>query len=103
MPGAQRAGALSLTAAIRQRLLNYLQRLYLGLPFNPSHGDSFTSCMVPVETSTSPYWFALKEQPAVISLLILTLPLLIVKHGFAIKIFFMISAKYFVFSMIKGA
>lgn len=40
----------------RQRLLNYLQRLYLILPFNPSHRDSFTSCMAPVETSTSPCW-----------------------------------------------
>lgn len=40
----------------RQRLLNYLQRLYLILPFNPSHGDSFTSFIAPVETSTSPYW-----------------------------------------------
>ena len=31
MPGPQSAGALRQTAAIRQRLLNYLQRLYLGL------------------------------------------------------------------------
>ena len=31
MPGSQSAGALSQTAAIRQRLLNYLQRLYLFL------------------------------------------------------------------------
>ena len=46
--------ALGLTAAIRQRMLNYLQRLILILPFNPSHGDSFTSCMTPVETSTTP-------------------------------------------------
>ena len=43
----------------RQRLLNYLQRLYLILPFNPSHGDSFTSFIAPVETSTSPYWHSL--------------------------------------------
>ena len=35
-------------------MLNCLQRLYLILPFNPSHGDSFTSCMIPVETSTTP-------------------------------------------------
>ena len=87
MPESQRAGALSLTAAIRQRLLNYLQRLYLGLPFNPSHGDSFTSCMVPVETSTSPYWFAPKEQPAVISLTILSSGCLVVKCGFSAWIF----------------
>ena len=31
MPGSQSVGALSQTAAIRQRLLNYLQRLYLFL------------------------------------------------------------------------
>ena len=30
--------------------------LFLILPFNPSHGDSFTSCMTPVETSTTPEW-----------------------------------------------
>lgn len=53
--------ALRLTAAIKQRMLNYLQRLILILPFNPSRGDSFTSCMIPVETSTAPYFF---ESPA---------------------------------------
>ena len=37
-------------------MLNYLQRLILILPFNASHADSFTSCMTPVETSTTPYW-----------------------------------------------
>lgn len=54
MPGSQSVSALRLTAAIKQRLLNYLQRLYLGLPFNALHTDSFTSCMAPVETSTAP-------------------------------------------------
>ena len=47
-------GALRLTAAIKQRLLIFYQRLYLGLPFNALHTDSFTSCMAPVETSTAP-------------------------------------------------
>ena len=46
--------ALRLTAAIKQRMLNYLQRLILILPFDASHADSFTSCMTPVETSTGP-------------------------------------------------
>ena len=53
-------GALSLTAAIRQRTLNFRLRLYLFLPFNPSHGDSFTSCMTPVETSTTPEYSVLR-------------------------------------------
>lgn len=48
--------ALRLTAAIRLRMLNCLQRLILILPFNASHADSFTSCIAPVETSTAPYW-----------------------------------------------
>ena len=39
---------------IKQRMLNFLQRLYLSLPFNALHADSFTSCKTPVETSTSP-------------------------------------------------
>ena len=39
-------------------MLNYLQRLILILPFDAPHADSFTSCMIPVETSTTPYWFA---------------------------------------------
>jgi hypothetical protein len=47
--------ALRLTAAIRLRMLNYLQRLILILPFNAPHADSFTSFMIPVETSTTPY------------------------------------------------
>ena len=48
--------ALRLTAAIKLRMLNYLQRLILILPFDAPHADSFTSCMTPVETSTTPYW-----------------------------------------------
>ena len=56
MPGSQAVSNPGQTAAIKRRVLNYLQRLYLGLPFDPLHGDSFTSCMTPVETSTSPYW-----------------------------------------------
>ena len=52
MPDSLCAGAQRLTvAAIKQRMLNYLQRLYLGLPFNPLHGDSFTSCMTPADVT----------------------------------------------------
>ena len=47
-------GALSLTAAIRQRMLNYLQRLYLDLWFDAPPADSFSSYRTPVETLTSP-------------------------------------------------
>nr|DAV77882.1 MAG TPA: hypothetical protein [Bacteriophage sp.]DAW84297.1 MAG TPA: hypothetical protein [Bacteriophage sp.] len=25
------------------------------MPFNASHADSFTSCMIPVETGTAPF------------------------------------------------
>jgi len=30
------------------------------LPFNASHADSFTSCMIPVETGTSPKFRVLR-------------------------------------------
>ena len=43
-------------SSIKLRMLNYLQRLILILPFNAPHADSFTSFMTPVETSTTPYW-----------------------------------------------
>ena len=43
-------------SSIKLRMLNYLQRLILILPFHAPHADSFTSCMIPVETSTTPYW-----------------------------------------------
>lgn len=45
---------LQVCNCLRQRMLNYLQRLYLILPFNALHTNSFTSCMFPVETGTSP-------------------------------------------------
>ena len=48
------AGITGKTAATRQRKLNYLQRLYLILPFNASHANSFTGFMIPVETFTTP-------------------------------------------------
>ena len=54
MPGSQSVGALSQTAAIRQRLLNYLQRLFLDLRFDASPADSFSSFKAPVETFTTP-------------------------------------------------
>ena len=44
-------------SSIKLRMLNYLQRLILILPFHAPHADSFTSCMIPVETSTTPDWF----------------------------------------------
>ena len=44
------AGLTGKTTAIRQRKLNYLQRLYLSLPFNALHTNSFTGCKIPVET-----------------------------------------------------
>jgi len=43
-------------------MLNYLQRLILILPFDAPHADSFTSCMIPVETSTTPYWPAVTHR-----------------------------------------
>ena len=44
---------------IRQRMLNYLQRLILIVEFNVSRTTRFSSCMIPVETITSPcYVFA---------------------------------------------
>lgn len=48
------AGLTGKTTAIRQRKLNYLQRLYLSLPFNALHTNSFTGCKIPVETFTTP-------------------------------------------------
>ncbi len=59
--------ALRLTAAIKLRMLNYLQRLILILPFDAPHADSFTSCMTPVETSTTPYWITV-TQPVILIL-----------------------------------
>ena len=41
-------------AAFRQLLLIYYQRLYLGLRFDASPADSFSSCKTPVETLTNP-------------------------------------------------
>ncbi|MBR4086116.1 MAG: hypothetical protein IKK33_17755, partial [Lachnospiraceae bacterium] len=46
--------ALGRTTAIRQRLLNYLQRLILILPFDALHTTRFSSCKTPVETFTTP-------------------------------------------------
>ena len=46
--------ALGQTAAIRQRMLNYLQRLILIVEFDASRATRFSSCMIPVETITSP-------------------------------------------------
>ena len=37
------------------RMNRYVKRGSKGIA-NPSHGDSFTSCMTPVETSTTPEW-----------------------------------------------
>ena len=39
---------------IRQRMLNYLQRLILILEFDASRATRFSSFMIPVETITSP-------------------------------------------------
>ena len=39
---------------IRQRMLNYLQRLILIVEFDASRATRFSSCMIPVETITSP-------------------------------------------------
>ena len=41
-------------AAFRQLLLIYCQRLILGLWFDASPADSFSSCKTPVETMTTP-------------------------------------------------
>ena len=46
--------ALRLTAAIRQRMLNYLQRLILICDLTHQPADSFSSFITPVETFTSP-------------------------------------------------
>lgn len=54
MPGSQSAGALCQTAAIRQRMLNYLQRLILICDLTHQPADSFSSFITPVETFTSP-------------------------------------------------
>lgn len=45
-----------MTAATRQRKLNYLQRLILSCDLTHLPADSFTRFQAPVETSTSPYW-----------------------------------------------
>jgi len=54
MPGSQSAGALCQTAAIRQRLLNYLQRLILILHLNAVPSNGCLNFKTPVETFTSP-------------------------------------------------
>ena len=41
---------------IRQRMLNYLQRLILIVEFDASRATRFSSFMIPVETITSPYF-----------------------------------------------
>lgn len=50
------AGLTGKTTAIRQRKLNYLQRLILSCDLTHLPADSFTRFQAPVETSTSPYW-----------------------------------------------
>ena len=52
----QAVGDLPVTAATRQRKLNYLQRLILSCDLTHLPADSFTRFQAPVETSTSPYW-----------------------------------------------
>ena len=51
--------ALGQTAAIRQRMLNYLQRLNLIVEFDASRAARFSSFIFPVETFTGPCY--LKE------------------------------------------
>ena len=55
MPGMQGAGALQRTAAIRQRVLNYLQRLFLICDLTHQPADSFSRFITPVETFTTPW------------------------------------------------
>jgi len=52
--GIRGVGNMEPTAALRQRLLNLLQRLILILPFDALHTDSFSIFNRPVETSTTP-------------------------------------------------